>query len=408
MAPGAVTVPPWPALAEEGGGDGQARRGVRVNGLNQAPCWETVLVGAERVDAYVDEALTKPADWDPTRRRTCHVPPVMERVGLPLAVHTEGRPGKGAAFDNVPATWLMIDSTSGWAPSDPWQSQPGPVTIVRRDGGRLEQEDFSVVHDFMSNVMDEFSDDPERAQAFMTCAVFQAFCRKYPEQRRPPNLLYDRVRIHGLSSETGQRLNGLEGYRGRPNAARGRCAVYVDDGEAYQLKEANLELLESAYPPAPEADPVRTSSRFPVFSCPPGFSRTGSVRSADGRCRTSRRRRTTGMQSAGRRICCRTATGRQNRTGRWPRRPVRRRYSSTRPTSSGSRPRTTKTGSSRRSASNSRNKPRPPRRPATMLPLRPSCTPSVATSRRWSSRRQRSLSDPFGHKQCNSGECKGR
>ena len=72
-----------------------------------------------------------------------------------------------------------------------------------------------MIHDFMSKLSDEFSGDPERAQAFMTRAVFQAFCRKYPEQHRPPNLLYDRVRIHGLSSETsGARRRWRAGSRG--------------------------------------------------------------------------------------------------------------------------------------------------------------------------------------------------
>ena len=63
----------------------------------------------------------------------------------------------------------------------------------------------------------------------------------------PANLLMPRVRVEGLTSETGQALNGKLGYRGRHHADAGRYEVFVDGrAEGVKIKPANLvDIAES-------------------------------------------------------------------------------------------------------------------------------------------------------------------
>jgi hypothetical protein len=164
-------------------------------------------------------------------------------LGLPLAVVRSGGGG-----DNQMITYLMIDPVSGFAPAQ-WQSEVGPCTVVRWDGGDYTAEDHSYLHDYLSMLLDMWGDGTPTA--YLNPRSFQSFVR-----RRISEELYDDeaqfwpklcrtalaplVRLRGLSSDS---LNGSKGFRGAWLEARGRFQVYLKNGRDVSVKPSNMELL---------------------------------------------------------------------------------------------------------------------------------------------------------------------
>lgn len=95
------------------------------------------------------------------------ISPVSVRLGFPLRltrVEPRSELRKRSDYDNQWATYLMIQVESGLA-VDAWQSQVGPV-VVWRPGSAVSSDDMCLLNDFLSNLLDRYSDDeafrPER------------------------------------------------------------------------------------------------------------------------------------------------------------------------------------------------------------------------------------------------------
>jgi tetratricopeptide (TPR) repeat protein len=86
---------------------------------------------------------------------------VMHMCGVPLAL-LRAREGlqalpRSGEFDNQPATYFMMDPTSGYAPDD-WQWNVGEVTLFRRDGVPFTSTHFWVLWDFFNCITDDYGD----------------------------------------------------------------------------------------------------------------------------------------------------------------------------------------------------------------------------------------------------------
>ena len=88
------------------------------------------------------------------------VAPVPALLGIRLHV-TRVRPRSDlverADFDNQWATWMMIEPVSGFAPPR-WQAHVGPVVVWRPDGGAVSSHDMCLLNDFLSALLDRYSD----------------------------------------------------------------------------------------------------------------------------------------------------------------------------------------------------------------------------------------------------------
>lgn len=88
----------------------------------------------------------------------------MALCGLPLIVKKtkpRRRLGDQGDYDNVWATWLMIDPRSGLAPPE-WQSYVGPVYVYRPSGSAdLSADDMDVTNEFLSALLDCYGDGPD-------------------------------------------------------------------------------------------------------------------------------------------------------------------------------------------------------------------------------------------------------
>ncbi|KAI4122668.1 MAG: hypothetical protein LQ338_005684, partial [Usnochroma carphineum] len=81
--------------------------------------------------------------------------PITQRIGLPLIIR---RKDHGVhASDNLHATWLMIDPANGLAPPS-WQQTVGDCLVVRADKAPLDTETLAAVTDYVSDILDAFSD----------------------------------------------------------------------------------------------------------------------------------------------------------------------------------------------------------------------------------------------------------
>ena len=93
---------------------------------------------------------------------------VLNMCGIPLALlrTREGLQSlpRLADLDNQPATFFMIDPTSGLAP-DCWQWNIGEVTVFRRDGVPFTSTHFWALWDFFCCVMEDYNDMSPREVA---------------------------------------------------------------------------------------------------------------------------------------------------------------------------------------------------------------------------------------------------
>ena len=65
---------------------------------------------------------------------------------------------ESADFDNQWATWMMIEPVSGFA-HQRWQAgHVGPVVVWRPDGGAVSSHDMALLNDFLSSLLDRYSD----------------------------------------------------------------------------------------------------------------------------------------------------------------------------------------------------------------------------------------------------------
>jgi hypothetical protein len=91
-----------------------------------------------------------------------HACPISNRLGFPLRV-TKVKPRSTlrvpSDYDNQWVTWMMIEPRSGFAPI-PWMDNIGPVVVWREDGGDLSANDMCLLNDFLSGLLDQYSEGP--------------------------------------------------------------------------------------------------------------------------------------------------------------------------------------------------------------------------------------------------------
>ena len=96
--------------------------------------------------------------------------PLSVCLGTPFVVmKTEPVVTLESSFDavNQHATWLNIDLASGFAPPE-WQSNVGPVVVVRTDGIDMSEADLDRAVNIVSDVLDKFGDgEPFDVKAFI-------------------------------------------------------------------------------------------------------------------------------------------------------------------------------------------------------------------------------------------------
>jgi len=92
--------------------------------------------------------------------------PISQKIGFPLIVQRPSpHPPRGQASNNQHATWLMIDPTSGFAPSE-WQGGIGTVIVARADMEPLDTSTLGAITDYVSDILDAFGDGLGRAQKY--------------------------------------------------------------------------------------------------------------------------------------------------------------------------------------------------------------------------------------------------
>ena len=87
------------------------------------------------------------------------VAPASTLLGIPLRVaYVKPRSEllDREDYDNVWATWMMIDPETGFAPSE-WQAYVGPV-VVWRPIGAVSSHDMCLLNDFLSMMLDRYSE----------------------------------------------------------------------------------------------------------------------------------------------------------------------------------------------------------------------------------------------------------
>ncbi|KAH8654271.1 hypothetical protein BGZ61DRAFT_500629 [Ilyonectria robusta] len=87
-----------------------------------------------------------------------HVPPVPGLIEIPLVLHRIGTQSTNRAdLDNQIATYLNIDSESGFAPSA-WQSYVGTVLVARKDEKLLLPQHLERVWMYCDYILDVFGE----------------------------------------------------------------------------------------------------------------------------------------------------------------------------------------------------------------------------------------------------------
>lgn len=106
--------------------------------------------------------------------------PVFTLCGLPLMVE-KVKPYKplaeGYQRDNQWATWMMIEPHTGFAPAE-WVGGVGPVLVYRPRGLDFGPDDALVINDFLSGLLDMYSNGPEfNPSTWLNKTFFQNFVR---------------------------------------------------------------------------------------------------------------------------------------------------------------------------------------------------------------------------------------
>lgn len=104
------------------------------------------------------------------------IPALME---IPLVIHRLGTQSTNQPdLDCQLATWLMIKYEDGFAPPQ-WQSDVGSCWLARKDKKSLSEQQVYAIHDYMSTLLDRYSDDPKDAQKLITRKAFERWFEQY-------------------------------------------------------------------------------------------------------------------------------------------------------------------------------------------------------------------------------------
>ncbi|KIJ31447.1 hypothetical protein M422DRAFT_234542 [Sphaerobolus stellatus SS14] len=132
--------------------------------------------------------LFQPVEIDekhPIHRLGVHAP-LSNIIGLLFKVYRHVPRSRvsgvsGAGLDNQIATYLMIEKDGFAGPE--WQVQAGTVTVMREDGKPLTPESIETIWMYFDWLLELFGDDPSYAQNQMTREKFEAFCKRYKDER---------------------------------------------------------------------------------------------------------------------------------------------------------------------------------------------------------------------------------
>lgn len=128
-----------------------------VHSSSQAQPPSSVTIKGVKLDGPWTEVDIDENDPIWTQGTLCPVPHIF---GVPLIIwrHIRRDPlsfPRDKKLDNQPATWLMIDPHTGFAPLA-WQGNVGPVTIARSDKQPLLSAQLDIIHEFVSHLLDLF------------------------------------------------------------------------------------------------------------------------------------------------------------------------------------------------------------------------------------------------------------
>ncbi|KAI5855532.1 hypothetical protein GGS23DRAFT_443307 [Durotheca rogersii] len=133
---------------------------------------------------------SKFAPWSATAIKADHpvfsnsVPPVPGRIEIPLVLHRVGTQSVNqASLDNQIATYLNIDSESGFAPPA-WQSRVGTVLVARKDGKPLLPHHLEGVWMYCDRILDVFGEGGGPPTRFYTRQAFEKWWKGYCEEQK--------------------------------------------------------------------------------------------------------------------------------------------------------------------------------------------------------------------------------
>lgn len=136
------------------------------------PRWSTITIPADH-----------PVFWEP-------VPPLAERLNIPIAIHREGtKSANRADLDNQALTWLNIDLESGFAPPA-WQSRIGTVIVARKDRKPFPTHHFEGLFEYASMILDIFGDGNGPPSRLYNQQAFERWWKNYVEQRKETQASY--------------------------------------------------------------------------------------------------------------------------------------------------------------------------------------------------------------------------
>jgi len=98
--------------------------------------------------------------------------PITLKFGFPLVIYRlhEERLPHIPETDNQYATWINIDPKTGFAPEQ-WRNSIGDVIVACADGTDLDKATFEAIMNYVSDILDAFSDNLPRAPFYKRDAL---------------------------------------------------------------------------------------------------------------------------------------------------------------------------------------------------------------------------------------------
>lgn len=153
---------------------------IMANGDYRSRRWNFIDVWIPKL--FVEQVL------EPTAQSS----PVLQMCSYPVKiakVEPYTKLVERVDYDNQMATYLMVDSVSGFAPSN-WQSYVGSVVIYRPGGKPLSTDVVSVLHEYMSDLLDQFGDGRPVSRKFFTREYLADFFDDYLKSFKPGNFYF--------------------------------------------------------------------------------------------------------------------------------------------------------------------------------------------------------------------------
>jgi hypothetical protein len=113
-----------------------------------------------------------------------YVPPVPALIEIPLVLHRVGTQSQTRAdLDNQIATYLNIDSKSGFAPPA-WRSNVGTVLVARKDKKSLLPQHLEGVWMYCDRILDLFGEGEGAPTQLYNRQAFEKWWKGYCEEQK--------------------------------------------------------------------------------------------------------------------------------------------------------------------------------------------------------------------------------